>query len=121
MISLIRSPLYFQVQYHNITWGRSELFFHSIFYLSLATSLRNMFQEYFPHFSYRNIVFWYLPPQPFFPVNLKKSNIIFISLLFFYHMLYLSITNRYVTKKTLNLEKSLDCLSSKVVKFRRLN
>ena len=100
--------------------GRNALFFHSIFYLSLATSLKNMFQEYFSHFSCTEKLFWL-----FFGIYHHnrsilltwKSNIIFISLLFLYHMLYLSITNRYLTKRPENKKNDTQKVRIIVIDF----
>ena len=108
-ISLICSSLCFQVQYQNIRRGEKRIIFSFHLYLSLATSLKNMFQEYFSHFSCTEKLFWL-----FFGIYHHnrsilltwKSNIIFISLLFLYHMLYLSITNRYLTKRPENKKNS---------------
>ena len=110
MISLICSSLCFQVQYQNIRRGEKRIIFsfHILFIFS------NVVKEYVSRiflsfFLYREIVlviFWYLPPQNRSILLTWKSNIIFISLPFLYHMLYLSITNRYLTKRPENKKNS---------------
>ena len=109
MISLICSSLCFQVQYQNIRRGEKRIIFsfHILFIFS------NVVKEYvsriFLSFSCTEKLFWL-----FFGIYHHnrsilltwKSNIIFISLLFLYHMLYLSITNRYLTKRPENKKNS---------------
>ena len=109
MISLICSSLCFQVQYQNIRRGEKRIIFsfHILFIFS------NVVKEYVSRiflsfFLYREIV---LVIFGIYHHNRSilltwKSNIIFISLLFLYHMLYLSITNRYLTKRPENKKNS---------------
>ena len=107
MISLICSSLCFQVQYQNIRRGEKRIIFsfHILFIFS------NVVKEYVSRiflsfFLYREIVlviFWYLPPQPFYPVNLKIEYHIHFTSLFIPHVV--SFYNQSVSYlKTLKLE-----------------
>jgi len=77
--------------------GRNTLFFHSIFYLSLATSLH--VSRIFLPFFLQKYCFGLCLPLPLLEI---EYHIHFTSL--FPPHVVSSTTNRYVTKKTLKLE-----------------